>query len=259
METGRSFEPFDRRLRAQARARRFARPGADFLLHHAAEELAARLALLPPLPPGPILDWGAALAAPPGHPVLRADLARARLPAAGLRLVAEEDRLPLADACLAAIRSVLMLHGVNDLPGALLLARRALVPGGRFLAVLVAGAALPELRAAMLAGDMAAGGGVAARVGPTVDPAEGASLLQRAGFAEPVAEVAQVSARYGSLAALAHDLRAMGETGWLAARSRVPLTRAAWAAAEAAFARGAGADGKVTVTAELLFLAARKA
>jgi len=191
---------------------------------------------------------------PPGHVRLRADLAAARLPEGGPRLVAEEDRLPIGDGRLAAIRSVLMLHGVNDLPGALVLARRALVPGGRFLGLFAAGLALPQLREAMLEADVGTGEGVAARVGPTVDPAQGAQLLARAGFAEPVAEVVPVRARYATLDDLAHDLRAMGETGWLAARSRRPLARAAWACARAAFARQAGPDGKVAVTAELLIL-----
>ncbi|MFN7174800.1 MAG: SAM-dependent methyltransferase [Thermaurantiacus tibetensis] len=247
--------PFDSRLRRRARARGRATGGAGFLLAHAADELAAREALMPEGPPGPVLTWGAGPFTPPGH--IAADLVPERLPATGLRLVCAEDQLPFGDATLARIRSVMGLHGVNDLPGALLLARRALLPGGRYLAVFPAGIALPQVRAAFLAAD-AAHGGVAARVGPTVDPAGAAGLLQRAGFAEPVAEVVEVRARYPGLAALARDARAMGETGWLAARSRVPVTRGAWAAAEAAFARGAEADGKVPVTLELLFLSARK-
>lgn len=249
-----SRAPFDVALRQRARARGRLEH-ADFLLRHACEELAAREALLPEGPEGPVLTLGAGPFTPAGH--IAADLARERLPGAGLRLTCAEDSLPFGDRTLARVRSVMLLHGVNDLPGALVLARRALVPGGRYLAVFPAGLALPEVRAAFLEADMA-GGGVAARVGPTVDPAQGAGLLQRAGFVDPVAEVVEVRARYASLAALARDARAMGETGWLATRSRVPMTRGRWAAAEAAFARGAGADGKVTVSLELLFLSARR-
>ncbi len=248
-EASRPFEPV---LRRRARARgRLAQ--ADFLLRHAADELAAREALLPPGPEGPVLTWGAGPITPGGH--IAADLAAERLPAAGPRLLCAEDALPFGDATLARIRSVMGLHGVNDLPGALVLARRALRPGGRLLAVFPAGTALPQVRAAFGEADLARGG-FAARVGPTVDPAQAAGLLQRAGFAEPVAEVVEVKARYPDLLTLARDARAMGETGWLAARSRVPMTRGRWAAAEAAFARNAGPDGKVTVTLELLFLSA---
>lgn len=249
------FEPFNRQLRARARARGTL-AGADFLLRHAADELLAREALLPAPPDGPILDMGAALPVPPGALHLIADLALARLPGDGLRLLAEEDRLPVGDGRLARFRSVMMWHGVNDLPGALLLARRALMPGGRLLAVFPAGLCLAAVREAFLEADWGVGGAVAARIGPTVDPAEGAGLLQRAGFLEPVAEVVTVRARYPDLATLAHDLRAMGETGWLAARDRRPTTRARWAAAEAAFARRA-VGGKAEVAIELLFLSAR--
>ncbi|MCS6986359.1 MAG: hypothetical protein NZM40_02830 [Sphingomonadaceae bacterium] len=248
-------EPFDRRLRARARAR--GRIGsADFLLRHATQELLARQTLLPPPPPGPVLDVGAALPAPEGCWTITADLALPRLPPAGARLLLEEDRLPIAAGALAMIRSVLMWHGVNDLPGALVLARRALMPGGRLLAVFPAGVCLEAVRRAFLEADLEVGGRVPPRVGPTVDPAQGAALLQRAGFAEPVADVMQVTARYRDLAALARDARAMGETGWLAARDRRPTTRARWAAAEAAFAR-LGRDGRTEVAIELLFLAAR--
>lgn len=249
------FEPFSRRLRARARARP-ARPGAGFLLQHASDELLAREALLPPAPEGPVLDLGARLPAPEGVLHILADVTPARLPPPGARLVAEEDRLPLADGVLARIRSVLMWHGVNDLPGGLVLARRALMPGGRLLAVFPAGYALAVLREAFLEADLAVGGGVSPRVGPTVDPGEGAGLLQRAGFRDPVAEVVPVTARYPDLRTLALDLRAMGETGWLEARDRRPMTRARWAAAEAAFAARAS-GGKTEVAIELLFLSAR--
>jgi hypothetical protein len=147
---------------------------------------------------------------------------------------------------------------VNDLPGALLLARRVLLPGGRFSAVFPGGLALAEVRAALLAAD-AGLGGVAARVGPTVDPAEAAGLLARAGFREPVTEVVTVRARYASLQGFARDSRAHGASGWLVARDRRPMTRGRWARAEAAFASGAEPDGKVPVSLDLLFLSARLA
>jgi SAM-dependent methyltransferase len=249
------FEPFSRRGRARARARgRLAEAG--FLLQHARQELLAREALLPAAPAGPILDMGAVLPAPPGTFHICLDVAAARLPPAGPRLLAEEDRLPIRDGVLARIRSVMLWHGVNDLPGALMLARRALMPGGRLLAVFPAGDCLQPLREAFLEADLAVGGGVPARVGPTVDPAQGAGLLQRAGFLDPVAEVAPVTARYSSLTSLARDLRDMGETGWLEARDRRPMTRARWAAAEAAFAARAS-GGKTEVAIQLLFLSAR--
>jgi SAM-dependent methyltransferase len=244
----RGNEPFDRVLRAQARLRAL-RLGGGFLEAHARDELLARDAMLPPPPAGPVLSIGGPL--DDGEDGVACDIAPG-LP----DVVCEEDRLPFADGVFARVRSLFSLHGVNDLPGALLLARRALMRGGRFAAVFPGGVVVPEVRAALLAAD-ASRGGVAARVGPTVDPAEAAGLLVRAGFVEPVTEVVMVKARYPSLAGFARDARAHGATGWLAARDRRPMTRGRWAAAESAFAAGADADGKVPVSLDLLFLSAR--
>jgi hypothetical protein len=98
---------------------------------------------------------------------------------------------------------------------------------------------------------------VSPRVGPTVDPAEAAGLLQRAGFAEPVAEVDTLRLRYRSLRDLALDVRAHGESGWLASRQRGLTTPARWAAAEAHFAHGADADGRITVEVQILYLSGK--
>jgi hypothetical protein len=113
------------------------------------------------------------------------------------------------------------------------------------------------VREAFLAADVAAGAGVSPRVGPTVDPGEAAGLLQRAGFAQPVAEVDSLTLRYASLRELARDVRAHGDSGWLAARGRGLTTPRRWRAAEAQFAKDADSDGKVGVEVQILYLAGR--
>jgi SAM-dependent methyltransferase len=172
-------------------------------------------------------------------------------------VIADEDRLPFADQSLAVLFGVMTLQGVNDLPGALILARRALKPGGHFLAVLPAGASGGELRMALLESDAASGRGVAPRIGPAVDPAQGAALPQRAGFIDPVADLETLHLRYATLADAARDIRAHGESGWLTARTRAMTGRHRWARAEAAFARSAGPDGRVAVRLDLLYLTGR--
>ena len=149
------------------------------------------------------------------------------------------------------------LHGVNDLPGALLLCRRMLLPGGHFAAAFPAGHCLGAVRQAFLEADSAQGGSVSPRVGPTVDPAQGAGLLQRAGFVDPVGDVETLTVRYRSLADLARDVRANGDSGWLEARSRHFTSKARWAAAEAIFQKQAEADGKVPVSLQILYLSAK--
>src|SRR4029079_2447831 len=58
----------------------------------------------------------------------------------------DEELLPLAPQSVDLIVSVLSLHLVNDLPGALAQIRRALKPDGLFLGAMLGGETLNELR-----------------------------------------------------------------------------------------------------------------
>lgn len=149
----------------------------------------------------------------------------------------DEDRLPFADGAFDLVVSVGALDGVNDLPGALLLTRRALKPDGLFLGAFAGAGSLARLRGAMLAADSVEGG-AAPRVHPQIDVRAAGDLLTRAGFALPVVDVEPVDVRFGSLMDLVRDLRAMGATNILAARSRRPLGRRGLAAAIADFDSG---------------------
>ncbi len=249
------FEPFDRSARRRARDRAAGLiAGRAQILSHIEAELQARATLLGPAADGPELRIGLLLPPPAGAIACDPGWALAR---AHGGVQCEEDRLPFADARFGRISALMTLGGVNDLPGALILCRRALKPGGRFMAAFPAGWSLGAVREAFLTADVAGGGGVAARLGPTVDPAEAAGLLQRAGFVEPVVEVDTLTIRVSNLMALARDVRAHGDSGWLAARARSLTTPRRWAAAEAAFARGADEDGRVPVELQLLFLSGR--
>lgn len=249
--------PFD--LVARRRARDRAQPliaGYDQVLAHVEEELLFRAGLLGETPEGPELRLG--LLRPPPEGSIAADPSFA-LARQYHGVQCDEELLPFADNSFARITAFMTLHGANDLPGALILMRRALKPGGRFLTVLPAGSALPEVREAFLQVDAAAGGGVSPRIGPTLDPAEAAGLLQRAGFQDPVAELSTLNFRVQSLASLAQDLRRHGETGWLTHRGKGLTTPRRWMAAEAEFAVHADDDGRIPVTAQFLYLTARAA
>jgi NADH dehydrogenase [ubiquinone] 1 alpha subcomplex assembly factor 5 len=250
-----NFEPFDRSARRRARDRAADLiAGRDQMLSHVADELAVRSELLGPEPEGERLWIGLLGRQPAGWIGLDPS---PRLAALRGGLVGDEDRQHFADARFAQITAFMTFHGVNDLPGALLLCRRALQPGGRFQAAFPAGISMPQVREAFLTADVAGQRGVAPRVGPTVDPAEAAGLLQRAGFVEPVAEVDTLALRYRSLRDLALDVRAHGDSGWLAGRSRGLTTPSRWAAAEAAFALSAVDDGRITADVQILYLSGK--
>jgi SAM-dependent methyltransferase len=188
--------------------------------------------------------------------LLETDLSAAMLGGrSGVRVVADEERLPFAPESLDLVISSLALHWANDLVGVLIQARRALRPDGLFIAAILGGATLTELRQALTAAELDLLGGAGSRVSPFADAFDGAGLLQRAGFALPVADVDRVSVRYPNPLALMADLRAMGETSVLADGARRPLTRDLLARTCQIYAeRFAGPDGRIVATFEIVTL-----
>ena len=63
------------------------------------------------------------------------------------------------------------------------------------------------------------------RVSPFADVRDLGGLLQRAGFALPVADVERITVRYGDFSALVRDLRAHGQTNVLGERRKSFLRR----------------------------------
>lgn len=196
---------------------------------------------------------GRALAAR-GVPVQSID-AGARFAAAAGGVQADEDRPIAPPGTFDLIVSAGVLDQVGDLPGALALARAMLRPDGLFLAAFAGAGSLPVLRQALLAGDMAAGGGVPARIHPQIDVRSAGDLLLRAGFALPVADVETVDVSYADPIRLMHDLRGMAWTNMLSGE-RPPLTRARLAAIFERFAAEAGPDGRVTERFEIVTVTA---
>ncbi|MGQ0675985.1 MAG: methyltransferase domain-containing protein [Rhodospirillales bacterium] len=257
---------FDRRLvrvRRDRRAGDFARH--DFLFREVAERLADRLDDVKrrfPL----ALDLGAraglmhaALKSRGGvETLVQAELserlARAARKAAPA-VVADEEALPFAEASFDLVLSCLSLHWVNDLPGALAQIRRALKPDGLFLGALFGYGTLAELREAFLAAEAEATGGAGPRISPFADLRDGAALLQRAGFALPVADADVINVTYDNAFGLMRDLRGMGESNAVEARPRRPLARAALFTAGELYARRfAQADGRVRARFQIVYL-----
>jgi SAM-dependent methyltransferase len=163
----------------------------------------------------------------------------------------DEERLPFAPASFDLVVANLSLHGVNDLPGALIQLRQALVPDGLLLASLPALGTLQELRAALTEAESALTGGASPRVAPFPDLRDAAALLQRAGFALPVADAEEISLAYADPFALLRDLRHAGEANAIVERARAIPPRALF---PAALARLPVVDGRATVTLRVAML-----
>ncbi|HEV7318188.1 MAG TPA: methyltransferase domain-containing protein [Ensifer sp.] len=169
--------------------------------------------------------------------------------------VASLEEVPAAPESFNLIVSPLSLHLTNDTPGAFIQVRRALKPDGLFLAAIPGSGTLQELREALLAAEAELTGGASPRVIPFPDVRDIGALLQRAGFALPVTDTETYTVRYDSLFALIRDLRAMGMTSPLAARSRSPVSRRFFLRAAEIYAeRFSDPDGRVRATFSVIYL-----
>ena len=252
---------FDRALLRRRRRRAAALGPATFLLDRVADDLAERLTTVLRR-----FDLAVDLGTP-GDAVRNA-LARlesvGRIVAADVMpdttrgeifVAADEEALPFGDATLDLVVSALALQFVNDLPGVLVQIRRALKPDGLFLAALIGGETLTELRQSFAEAESDIEGGVSPRVAPFADLRDLGALLQRAGFALPVTDVDRVTVRYDSVFGLMHDLRHMGATNALIARRRTPLKRATLQRMAEIYAeRFADDDGRLRATFEIVWL-----
>lgn len=136
----------------------------------------------------------------------------ARAQTHGLPAVAcDEEALPFAPGSFDLVVSVLDLHWVNDLPGALIQARRLLRPDGLFLGAILGGETLFELRRSLMEAEMGLRGGLSPRVSPMAEVRDAGGLLQRAGFALPVVDSDTLTVAYPHALRLMADLRGMGE------------------------------------------------
>ncbi|AIQ90797.1 MULTISPECIES: methyltransferase domain-containing protein [Methylobacterium] len=250
---------FDTALARRRLARAQGRGYAGFLVDRLAEDLDDRLgavlrrftSVLDLATPVPV----AARMLAARYPEARHLRLAARPETGGGLIVGDPEALPLAAGSLDLAVSLLSLHAVNDLPGTLIQLRRALRPDGLFLGCLLGGATLTELRQSFAQAESEVEGGISPRVAPFAAVREAGGLLQRAGFALPVADTDTLTVRYADPFGLMRDLRAMGMTNVLTERRRTPLRRATLLRTAEIYAeRFADPDGRVRATFEVLWL-----
>lgn len=262
---------FDRRAVRRHRDRAARRLTAhDFLFREAASRLAERLDDVNRTFPL-ALELGAhggilacELAERRGiETLVRCDLSRHMLRAGmgkksarcGLAVATDEEYLPFAPSTFDLIISNLSLHWVNDLPGALIQARRCLKPDGLFLAAMFGSDTLVELRRALIEAELAESGGAGPRISPFTDVRDAGALLQRAGFALPVVDIDAITVSYRSALDLMRDLRGMGEANATAERRRSFTRRSTILRAAAIYADShADSSHRIPATFQILTL-----
>lgn len=173
----------------------------------------------------------------------------------GRDVICEEDFFPFAPQSADLIVSALTLHTVNDLPGALLQIRQSLKPDGLFVASILGGETLHELRTCLSEAELELSGGLTPRVAPFADKPQMGGLLQRAGFALPVVDSDIVTVTYDSIFPLMKDLRLMGEGNAIAERSKHFTARRLFLRAGELYAQKfADPDGRIRASFEIIFL-----
>jgi len=255
---------FDRDLLKQRRKRALHSPvpGADFLVKAISQDLADRLSAIQRH-----FAVGLDLGGHTGHvammledsdkvgTIIRGDLFQTDPHLPPPDLVLDDAVLPFAPATLDLVVAAPSLCFVNDLPGALVQIRTALRPDGLFLAAIPGAGTLKELRDVLTRAELEITGGASPRVSPFADTRDLGALLQRAGFALPVADVDEFTVRYDTMFGLMRDLKAMGMTSSLLDRSQRPATRSLFLkAAELYAADHADPDGRIRATFSVVSL-----
>jgi SAM-dependent methyltransferase len=180
-----------------------------------------------------------------GHPEIWSDFAPC---------VADDDLLAVSPGAHDLVVHVMTMHWANDPLGQMVQCRRALAPDGLFIAVFPGGRTLHELRSCLAEAEAQVTGGLSPRVLPMGEIRDLGALMQRAGFALPVADTLTQVVQYRDFGRVVADLRGMGETNALAARPRHFTRRGVLAAAAGIYQGLATPEGHLPATFELVFL-----
>ncbi|MBI6629341.1 SAM-dependent methyltransferase [Pontibaca sp. S1109L] len=169
--------------------------------------------------------------------------------------VADSDTIELQPGAHDLVIHAMGLHWANDPVGQLIQCRRALREDGFFLSIAPGGQTLAQLRAVLGQAETEITGGLSPRIAPMGEIRELGALLQRAGFALPVADSIDLTASYRDIYHLMHDLRAMGETNALSHRLRRATGRAVFRRAGELYQQHFGEpDGRIPARFELVCL-----
>lgn len=229
----------DRAALARNRAR--AEPDALFLQETAIDDLQERLI--------EVNKAFTSVAIVTGFP----DLFAKRFPQA--TIIRDDDTLALQAGSHDLILHALCLHWATDPVGQLVQCRHALKPDGLLIANLLGGQTLHELRAALAEAEASVTGGLSPRIAPMAEIRDLGGLLQRAGFALPVADCTPLTVSYANAFHLMHDLRKMGENNALADRVRHATRRNVLTEAASIYAAHfRNDDNRVDATFEIITL-----
>jgi len=163
--------------------------------------------------------------------------------------------LPFEKESFDLVASNLSHHWVNDIVGLLVQCKNILRKDGFFISNLLGGETLTELRQAMLQAENELCQGASMRVSPMMGVKDGAALLQRVGFKEPVSTNEVLLVKYDDFKTLLRDLQNMGEQKALIQRNNKILPKKFWNKTEQIYRENfADKDGSLNARFEIITL-----
>lgn len=173
------------------------------------------------------------------------------------KVICDEELLPFKDKSFDLICSVLNLHNVNDLVGSFIQIRNTLKDRGLFIASLIGGDSLTELRLACLKAD-AILGSASAKVAPMLEIKTAAQLLQRAGYQMIITDSDQVKLNYKNMDQLLLDIKNMGEGNILQKKTNRLISRKRLALIKEHYINTKAQNGNISANYDLINLTAFK-
>eukprot|EP01038_Epipyxis_sp_PR26KG_P008954 gene8954-12075_t len=166
----------------------------------------------------------------------------------------EEEKLPFEDGSFDLVLSSLSLHWVNNIPSTLVDIKRILRPDGAFIASMLGGNTLKELRYCFYLAEQERKGGLSPHASPMTKVSDMAGLMQGAGFRLPTIDVDTVQISYPDAFTLMEHLFYMGEST-AALNRQYSVGKDTFLAMAALYQELYGLeDGSVVATFEIIYL-----
>ena len=163
--------------------------------------------------------------------------------------------LPFEPASFSAVISSLSLHWINDLPSLLAQVKRILKPDSPFIAAMLGGDSLFELRTTLQLSELDRLGGVSTHTSPLADVRDVGGLLTKAGFKLLTVDVDDIIVDYPDIFALMKDLQAMGESNAVVMRQKGAISRDVLLASEGVYRELHGnGNGSLPATYRVIYM-----
>jgi len=169
------------------------------------------------------------------------------------RIVTNDEQFPMEPGSLDLVISNLWLHWINDLPNYLIQIRKSLKNDGLFLASMLGGDTLKELRDSFALAEMERSNGLSPHISPFAGLSDIGSVLNWAGFNLLTIDTELIRMNYADPLVLMHELQCMGEGNAVIKRRRMSkdLLLATISIYKSLYSN---ADGSVPATFQVIYI-----